>query len=86
MFPVRLNSCESSFRGGTLNDENVIIKYTTLLTWIWLIFGAIQLRYPNFPSPFMQLPAKKTELPLTPGPSPQGEGGFKQLLTGAARL
>jgi len=45
-----------------------------LLTWIWLIFGAIQLRYRNFPSPFMQLPAKKTEFSLTPGPSPRGEG------------
>jgi len=40
VFPVRLNSCESSCRGGTLNDENVIIKYTTLFAWIWLIFGA----------------------------------------------
>jgi len=56
------------------------VSATAGLTWIWLIFGAIQLRYGektrNFPSPFMQLPTKNPELPLTPGPSPQGEGGF----------
>jgi len=48
VFPVRLhsrlNSCESSCRGGTLNDENMTIKDTTVFTWIWLIFGAIQRR------------------------------------------
>jgi len=42
---VLLNSCESSCRDGPLNEDNVIIKDTALLTRIWLIFGAIQLRY-----------------------------------------
>jgi len=65
-----LNSCESSCRGGTLNDENVIIRYTTLFAWIWLIFGAIQLRYPNVPSP--------------PAPLPKERGVFKQFLSVSA--
>jgi len=52
---------------GTLNDENVITKYTTLLTWVWFIFGAIQLRCPNFPSP--------------PAPLPKERGVFKQFLS-----
>jgi len=44
VFKQFLNSCESSCRGGTLNDDNVLTKYTALFTRIWLIFGAIQRR------------------------------------------
>jgi len=67
-----LNSCESSCRGGTLNDENVIIRYTTLFAWIWLIFGAIQRRYPNAPSPNRNVPSPSAPLPGERG----GSNGF----------
>jgi len=53
-----LNSCESSCRGGTLNDENVIIKYTTLFTWIWLIFGAFSYGSRTSPHPRPLSPRK----------------------------
>jgi len=69
-----LNSCESSCRGGTLNDENVLTKYTALFTTIWLIFGAIQLRY-----------GEKTGMSPHPRPLSPGRGGFSNSFSGMLR-